>query len=52
MVRQFLQGSGSLLAINLRENQISKNKEYKVAVLECCSEITQIDEVMISPHIR
>ena len=36
MIKEFLHGSPNLLSINLRENPICKNRQYKVAVFESC----------------
>lgn len=52
MMKEFLGSSSNLLSINMRDNPISKNKQYKIAVFESCPEISQIDEAMISPNIR
>lgn len=51
-MKEFLGSSSNLLSINMRDNPISKNKHYKIAVFESCPEISQIDEAMISPNIR
>ena len=52
MVKEFLRSSTELLSINFRENPICKSREYKIAILETCPHISQIDEIIINPHIR
>jgi hypothetical protein len=52
LVKELLKKSINLLSINIRDNPVSKSKEYKISVLENCMEIGRIDDVIISPHIR
>jgi hypothetical protein len=52
VVREFLKKCPNLLAINFRDNPVGKAKDFRIAVLENCPEVGQIDDILISPHIR
>lgn len=51
-VSDLLAVSRQLLSVNFRDNPVGKQKAYRVTILEMGEQITQIDEVAISPHIR
>lgn len=52
MVKEFLKNSQNLLVCNMRDNPVCRNKQYRVSVFEYCPDISQIDEILINPHIR
>ena len=52
MFYEFISHTKKLLSINMLDNPINFNKNYKIVLLSTCPKIVQIDEVYINPHVR
>jgi hypothetical protein len=49
---EYMEQTKKLIALNMLDNPINVNKEFKIIVLSTCPKIVQINEVYINPHVR
>ena len=52
MVKECVSYSKELLSVNFENNSVSSIASFRIVLLENCPKITQINNIVISPHIR